>query len=47
MVIKFYFVSFLCSYEKIITRFNSVSEVVYLSRNNVHFLTMWEGLMGE
>ena len=47
MVLKFYFVSLLCSYEKIITHFNTVSEVVYLSSNNMHFLTVWEDLMGE
>ena len=45
MVLKFYFVSLLCSYEKIITHFNTVPEVVYLSSNNMHFLTVWEGLM--
>ena len=29
--------SLLCSYEKIITHFNTISEVVYLSSNNMHF----------
>ena len=47
MVIKYYFVSLLCSYEKIIAHFNAVSEVLHLSSNNMHFLTVWEGLMGE
>ena len=47
MVIKYYFVLLLCSYEKIITHFNAVSEALYLSSNNMHFLTVCEGLMGE
>ena len=47
MVIKYYFVLLLCSYEKIITHFNAVWEALYLRSNNMHFLTVWEGLMRE